>query len=110
MSKRKLTESASKQRTDLTLEQKSEVLKEIDKKTPYRVIAEKINIAKGTVANIKASKEEIESEAQNPTNLKLRAKAKFFANSLGYPEFGASDGWLAKFHDRHGISSQVLSI
>ena len=64
MSKRKQTDSSSK-RNDLTLEQKVEVLREVEKKTSYRTISERFHIAIGTVTKIKNSKEQIENEAQN---------------------------------------------
>ena len=107
------------------------MLKEIDKRTPYRSIAERFDIAIGTVTKIKNAREQIENEAQAATNLQLKRprrtekyeavntcvleffrrcrainipvtgvmlqeKAKFFADSLGYAEFAASDGWLTK--------------
>ena len=71
MSKRKQTDSSSK-RNDLTLEQKVEVLTEVEKKTSYRTVSERFHIAIGTVTKIKNSKEQIENEAQNASNLQLK--------------------------------------
>ena len=39
----------------------------------------------------------------------LQEKAKFFADSLGFAEFAASDGWLNSFRTRHNITHQTLS-
>ena len=76
----------------MTLEQKIKVLKEIQKKTLYRIMAEKFNIAKGTVTNIQASKYDIEAEAHNASNLQLkrprRAKTYEDANSCVLEFFG----------------------
>ena len=69
MSKRKQTDSSSK-RNDLTLEQKVEVLTEVEKKTSYRTVSERFHIAIGTVSKIKNSKEQIENEISDFLKLK----------------------------------------
>lgn len=39
----------------------------------------------------------------------LQEKALEFAKSLNYGDFKASDGWLNRFKNRHGIVGKVLS-
>ena len=57
--------------TQLTLQQKIEVLEMIERKTPYREIAKLFNIAHSTISGIKKTKEEIYELIQKRANLSM---------------------------------------
>ena len=53
----------------------------------------------------------VEMRAKNiPINCPLLCeRARFFARSLGFPEFMGSTGWLHRFRERCGISHKIIN-
>lgn len=63
--------SAAHRCTQLTLQQKVEVLQMIDQKVPYREIAKQFNIAHSTISGIKKTKHEIYQLVNQRANLSM---------------------------------------
>ncbi|XP_043466354.1 tigger transposable element-derived protein 2-like [Leptopilina heterotoma] len=94
-----------RKRKVITLEKKLEIIKQLEKGATAVSLSKIYNVLRTTISDLKKRTNEIvQSEGIPLSGPIVSAKALFFNEELnGDANFKATNGWLEKFKNRHGI-------